>query len=114
MCDAIPFSEGGVIRLDVALLTDPDLSTSDLHSDQREALLQGPSVHDGFDIKLATEPLLQIKGKAKSPMRHEAKKKKKKLEAFTDQKNKNLLRLLTVDYDLSRTFCVSRHLHCDH
>lgn len=59
-CDALPFSEGGVIRLDVALLTDPDLSTSDLHSDQREALLQGPSVHDGLDVQLlATEPLLQ-------------------------------------------------------
>lgn len=64
-CDALPFCEGGVIRLDVALLTDPDLSTPDLHSDQRKALLQGPRVHDGFDVQLlAAEPLLQIEEEA--------------------------------------------------
>lgn len=49
---ALPFCEGWVICLDVALLTDPDLATSDLHSDQGKAFLQGPSVHDGLDVQL--------------------------------------------------------------
>lgn len=61
---SLPSSEGGVVRLQVTLLAEPDLATSDLYSHQRETLLQRPGVHDGPDVQLiAGEPLLQAQNK---------------------------------------------------
>lgn len=55
---SLPFREGGVLCLQVTLLTEPDLASSDLYSDQGEALLQRPRVHDGLDVQLVIrEPL---------------------------------------------------------
>lgn len=61
MAYLLPLSERRIVCPQETLLTEPDLPTFDLYSDQREALLQRPGVHDSLDIQLVIRvPLLKI------------------------------------------------------